>query len=53
MLLGLIWRGVAFEFRFKADERTGRSGTRPLPGLLCRDLFQGVALGAFIDGFTR
>jgi cytochrome d ubiquinol oxidase subunit II len=32
MLAGLIWRGVAFEFRFKADETHSRSGTRPSAG---------------------
>ena len=32
MLAGLIWRGVAFEFRFKAASTTSPSGTRPSPG---------------------
>jgi cytochrome bd ubiquinol oxidase subunit II len=31
MLAGLIWRGVAFEFRFKADEAIRHSGTRLSP----------------------
>ena len=51
MLIGLIFRGVAFEFRFKADERH-----RPLWdwafiwGSLAATFFQGVVLGAFITG---
>ena len=51
MLIGLIFRGVAFEFRFKADERH-----RPLwdwafiGGSLVATFFQGVVLGAFISG---
>lgn len=52
MLAGLIWRGVAFEFRFKADE-----GHKPFWdkaftwGSYIATFFQGVALGAFINGF--
>jgi len=52
MLAGLIWRGVAFEFRFKADE-----GHKPfwdkafMWGSYIATFSQGVALGAFIDGF--
>lgn len=51
MLLGLIFRGVAFEFRFKADEHH-----RPLWdkafvfGSVCATFFQGVTLGAYIEG---
>jgi cytochrome d ubiquinol oxidase subunit II len=51
MLLGLIFRGVAFEFRFKA----GDAG-RPLwdkafiGGSLVATFFQGVTLGGYIDG---
>lgn len=51
MLIGLIFRGVAFEFRFKADEQH-----RPLwdwafiGGSLAATFFQGVVLGAFISG---
>ncbi|WP_158924828.1 cytochrome d ubiquinol oxidase subunit II [Acidisphaera sp. S103] len=53
MLMGLILRGVAFEFRFKADE-----SHRPFwdvafaGGSYTAAFFQGAALGAFIDGFT-
>jgi cytochrome d ubiquinol oxidase subunit II len=53
MLMGLIWRGVAFEFRFRADQ-----GRRPFwdiafaGGSYTAAFFQGSALGAFIDGFV-
>ena len=53
MLVGLILRGVAFEFRFKADE-----AHRPLwdkafaSGSYLAAFSQGVALGAFINGFS-
>lgn len=52
MLAGLIWRGVAFEFRFKADE-----GHKPFWdkafswGSYIATFAQGVALGSFINGF--
>ncbi|HBK09106.1 MAG TPA: cytochrome d ubiquinol oxidase subunit II [Acetobacteraceae bacterium] len=52
MLMGLILRGVAFEFRFKAEE-----GHRPYwdiafsAGSYIAAFFQGAALGAFINGF--
>ncbi len=51
MLLGLIFRGVAFEFRFKANDRE-----RPvwdlsfIVGSAAATFFQGVALGTYIDG---
>ncbi|TFW28441.1 cytochrome d ubiquinol oxidase subunit II [Massilia horti] len=51
MLLGLIFRGVAFEFRFKANERE-----RPvwdasfICGSYVATFFQGVALGTFLEG---
>jgi cytochrome d ubiquinol oxidase subunit II len=52
MLAGLIWRGVAFEFRFKAD-----AGHKPfwdkafMWGSYIATGSQGMALGAFISGF--
>jgi cytochrome d ubiquinol oxidase subunit II len=52
MLMGLILRGVAFEFRFKAVE-----SHRPFwdiafaAGSYIAAFCQGAALGAFIDGF--
>ena len=51
MLLGLIFRGVAFEFRFKADERHRPLWDRAFVlGSVCATFFQGVALGAYIEG---
>ncbi|WP_119458371.1 cytochrome d ubiquinol oxidase subunit II [Rhodospirillaceae bacterium SYSU D60014] len=52
MLLALIFRGVAFEFRFKAE------ASRPLwdrafnLGSLVATGAQGIVLGAFIQGFA-
>lgn len=52
MLAGLIWRGVAFEFRFKADEGHKRFWDQAFAwGSYIATFFQGIALGAFIDGF--
>jgi cytochrome d ubiquinol oxidase subunit II len=51
MLVGLIFRGVAFEFRFKANDRE-----RPvwdaafIGGSITAAFFQGVSLGAFLNG---
>src|SRR5258706_2367569 len=51
MLAGLIWRGVAFEFRFKADERRRPFWDKAFAwGSYIATFSQGVALGAFIDG---
>lgn len=53
MLAGLIWRGVAFEFRFKATE-----GHKPfwdkafIWGSYTATFSQGLVLGAYIDGFN-
>ncbi|MDF2488726.1 MAG: cioB [Pseudomonas sp.] len=52
MLVGLIFRGVAFEFRFKAkDEKRHIWDKAFIGGSLLATFFQGVALGAFIEGF--
>ncbi len=52
MLVGLIFRGVAFEFRFKAkDEKRHIWDKAFIGGSLVATFFQGVALGAFIEGF--
>lgn len=52
MLLGLIWRGVAFEFRFKADEAHKPFWDKAfMSGSFTATFFQGVSLGAFINGF--
>ena len=53
MLAGLIWRGVAFEFRFKADESHKRFWDNAfIWGSYIATLSQGLALGAFIKGFA-
>ena len=52
MLGGLIWRGVAFEFRFKADEAHKPFWDKAFAwGSYIATFSQGVALGAFINGF--
>jgi cytochrome d ubiquinol oxidase subunit II len=52
MLGGLIWRGVAFEFRFKADEAHKPFWDKAFAwGSYIASVSQGVALGAFINGF--
>lgn len=52
MLAGLIWRGVAFEFRFKADESHKPFWDKAfIWGSYMATFSQGVALGAFINGF--
>lgn len=51
MLLGLIFRGVAFEFRFKADERHRPAWDMAfIGGSFTAAFFQGVTLGAYIEG---
>ena len=51
MLMGLIFRGVAFEFRFKATEAKRHLWDKAfIGGSLAATFFQGVALGAFING---
>ncbi len=51
MLLGLIFRGVAFEFRFKAPaHRQSFWGRAFAGGSLVATFFQGVTLGAFLEG---
>ena len=52
MLLGLIFRGVAFEFRFKA-EKTKRIWDYAFHfGSLAATLMQGMVLGAFVQGIA-
>ena len=52
MLAGLIWRGVAFEFRFKADDAHKPFWDKAFAWApTSRPSRQGVALGAFINGF--
>jgi cytochrome bd ubiquinol oxidase subunit II len=51
MLVGLVFRGVAFEFRFKASERRRRLWDVAFVGGSCvAAFFQGVTLGAFLEG---
>lgn len=51
MLLGLIMRGVAFEFRFKASEESKYMWDYVFHfGSLTAAFFQGVILGAFVQG---
>lgn len=53
MLAGLIWRGVAFEFRFKASEAHKPFWDKAFGwGSYIATFFQGVILGSFINGFA-
>jgi cytochrome d ubiquinol oxidase subunit II len=52
MLIGLILRGVSFEFRFKAASNRKRLWDNSFTlGSYVATFSQGVAVGAFIDGF--
>ena len=51
MLIALIFRGVAFEFRFKASKQRQHIWDKAfIGGSLAATFFQGVVLGAFISG---
>lgn len=51
MLVGLIFRGVAFEFRFKAREHERHIWDKAfIGGSVAAAFFQGVSLGAFLGG---
>ena len=50
MLFALIFRGVAFEFRFKAGRSRGVWDMAFTFGSVMAAFFQGVLLGAFIQG---
>jgi cytochrome d ubiquinol oxidase subunit II len=51
MLIGLVFRGVAFEFRFKARQGKRRWWDKSFAGgSLLATFFQGVVLGAFLNG---
>ena len=51
MLVGLIFRGVAFEFRFKALDHERHIWDKAfIGGSIVAAFFQGVALGAYING---
>lgn len=52
LLAGLIFRGVAFEFRFKADPETkGYWSASFAIGSTVAALAQGIVVGAYIQGF--
>lgn len=51
MLTGLIFRGVAFEFRFKAREHERHYWDKAfIGGSVTATFFQGVTLGAYLQG---
>ena len=50
MLIGLILRGVAFEFRWKNKQQKNIWDQAFITGSYAASFFQGVALGAFIQG---
>jgi cytochrome d ubiquinol oxidase subunit II len=50
MLVALIFRGVAFEFRFKAHRSKFLWGWAFAAGSLCAAFWQGVILGAIVEG---
>src|SRR5215468_3617320 len=51
MVMGLIFRGVAFEFRFKARRSKWLWTLAFTGGSLFATFFQGVILGTFVQGF--
>ncbi|MGZ3236130.1 MAG: cytochrome d ubiquinol oxidase subunit II [Burkholderiaceae bacterium] len=51
MLMGLVFRGVAFEFRFKARDNERHFWDKAfIGGSIAATFFQGVTLGAYIQG---
>jgi len=52
MLIALIFRGVSFEFRFKAETSKPVWNWSFAISSVCAAFFQGVILGAFVQGFT-
>jgi cytochrome d ubiquinol oxidase subunit II len=50
MLVALVFRGVAFEFRFKAHRSKFLWGIAFSLGSLCAAFWQGVILGAVVEG---
>ena len=52
MLIGLIFRGVAFEFRFKHPTLRRLWDSAFCGGSLVATFAQGIVLGTFIDGFN-
>jgi cytochrome d ubiquinol oxidase subunit II len=52
MLIALVFRGVAFEYRFKSDRVKGLWNRSFHYGSLVATFAQGMVLGAFVQGFT-
>lgn len=52
MLIALIFRGVSFEFRFKADKSKPIWNWLFTIGSIAAAFFQGVILGCFVEGFS-
>ena len=53
MLIGLVFRGVAFEFRFKAGKHEVHFWDKAfIGGSVAATLSQGIALGAYIEGIS-
>ncbi len=52
MLLGLVFRGVAFEFRFRSRRRQQLWDLAFAGGSLLAAFSQGIMLGAFVQGVT-
>lgn len=50
MLLGLVFRGVAFEFRFRAVRSKGLWDVGFAAGSILAAFCQGIALGTFVQG---
>lgn len=50
MVIALIFRGVAFEFRFKANRTKHLWDKAFISGSFCSSFLQGVILGAYIQG---
>jgi cytochrome d ubiquinol oxidase subunit II len=53
MLIALVFRGVAFEFRFKAETSRYVWDNAFHYGSLAATFFQGMVLGAFVQGFKN
>ncbi len=51
MLIALVFRGVAFEFRFKAERSKKFWDLAFFGGSFTATFFQGISLGAFVQGF--
>jgi cytochrome d ubiquinol oxidase subunit II len=52
MLLGLVFRGVAFEFRFRTERWRGLWDWGFAMGSIVATAMQGMALGALVQGIT-